>query len=263
MIQTVDDYIYSIRSQGGYSFSLNALRKQVPGSEHAISLALNRAVKKNKLVSVRKGFYIIIPPEYAGKGMLPVTYFIDDLMQWLERTYYIGLYSAAAILGAGHQQPMESYIFIQKPTLRPIRTNKLIINFMVKSNWDSIDIRMVKTDMGYVPVSSPELTALDLLYYQHKGGVSRSLPILEDFQELIQTNTLKETAERYPYISSVQRLGYLFDRELQFNEIVTPLETFIEQKQPHYTRLSTRHPKQGTYDKKWKILKNISLEETI
>ena len=263
MPDTVDDYIYSIRTQGGYSFSLDALRKQVPGSENAISLALHRAVQKNKIVSVRKGFYIILPPEYAGKGTLPVTYFIDDLMQWLDRRYYIGLYSAAAILGAGHQQPMEAYICIHKPALRTIRNNKLIINFMVKSKWDSRDIREVKTDMGYIPVSSPELTALDLLYYQHKGGVSRSLPILEDLYENMEADTLRETVDRYPFTSAVQRLGYLFDREFQLNEIVAPLERFIEQTQPNYTRLSTNHTKQGKYDPIWKIIKNISLEDEL
>lgn len=263
MVKTVDDYIYSIRAQGGYSFSLDEVRNQVPGSESALSLALNRAVQKNKIVSVRKGFYIIIPPEYAGKGILPITYFIDDLMRWLDRSYYIGLYSAAAILGAGHQQPMEAYICIHKPVLRSIRNNRLAINFIVKSIWDSRDIREIKTDMGYIPVSSPELTALDLLYYQHKGGVSRTLPVLEELCESMEQEILRDTTERYPFTTAVQRLGYLFDRELQLNEIAIPLEQFIEQRQPAYTRLSTLHPKQGNYDQKWKIIKNINLEENL
>ncbi len=262
MVKTVDDYIFSIRAQGGYSFSLDDLRSQVPGSENALSLALNRAVQKKKIVSVRKGFYIIIPPEYAAQGTLPVTYFIDDLMQWLDRSYYIGMYSAAAILGAGHQQPMEAYICIHKPALRSIRNNRLVINFIVKSEWDNRDLQEVKTDMGYIPVSSPELTALDLLYYQHKGGVSRTLPVLEELCESMELEILRETAERYPFTTAVQRLGYLLDRELQLNEIAIPLERFIEQKQPAYTRLSTLHPKQGNYDQKWKIIKNLYLEET-
>jgi len=277
-MKTVDDYIFSIRSQGGYSFTIDDVRKYTTVSASALSLALHRAVKKNKIASVRKGFYIIIPPEYAAKGMLPVTYFIDDLMKWLNRSYYMGMYSAAAILGAAHQQPMEAYICIHKPALRSIRNSKLIINFMVKSDWDSRDIRDIKTDMGYIPVSSPELTAFDLLYYQHKGGVHRAFPIIEEIvegmlddslkvgslevgsRESTKGESLKRAAERYPFTSAVQRLGYICDRILQLQEIAGPLEGFIEQKKPDYTRLSTKHPKQGNYDPKWKIIENINLE---
>ncbi|NBI56461.1 type IV toxin-antitoxin system AbiEi family antitoxin, partial [Photobacterium alginatilyticum] len=34
------------------------------------------------------------------------------------REYYLGLYSTAALHGAGHQQPMQSQIIIKKPALR-------------------------------------------------------------------------------------------------------------------------------------------------
>jgi predicted transcriptional regulator of viral defense system len=73
----------------------------------------------------------------------------------------------------------------------------------------------------------------------------------------MEQETLWETAERYPFNTAVQRLGYLFDRELQMNEIAIPLARFIEQRQPAYTRLSTLHPRQGNYDQKWKIIKNL------
>jgi predicted transcriptional regulator of viral defense system len=263
MSESVDDYIFSVRSQGNYTFTLEDVRKKVPGSNDAISLALNRAVRKNKIVSIRKGFYVIIPPEYSNKGIIPVTYFIDELMKWLARSYYLGLYSAAALLGAAHQQPMESYVITHKPPLRSIRNDRLLLNFLVKTVWDDQDIRQIKTDMGYIRISSPELTALDLVYYQHKGGINRALVIIEELTEHIKPKILLEAAKRYPFTAAVQRIGFLFDKELSFNELSKPLESYIFQNQPVYTRLSTRHPKKGNYNSKWKIVKNIPLESEI
>jgi hypothetical protein len=75
MAETVDDFIFTVRSRGDYTFTLQEILTQVLVSKEAITLALNRAV--------RKGFYVIIPP---------VTYFLDDLMRWLGRSYYMGLY---------------------------------------------------------------------------------------------------------------------------------------------------------------------------
>jgi predicted transcriptional regulator of viral defense system len=261
--KTVDDFIFTVRSRGDYTFTLQEIRTQVAGSKDAITLALNRAVRKNKIVSVRKGFYVIIPPEYSNRGIIPVTYFIDDLMKWLRRSYYMGLYSAAAMLGAGHQQPMESYIVIHKPPLRSIRNTKLIINYLVKTLWDEKDILQLKTDMGYLPISSPELTALDLLYYQHKGGINRALIIIEELAEYIKPEVLLETSIRYPFAASVQRLGYLCEYELGIEKLYKPLNSFISHNELSYARLSTNHPKKGSYNSKWKIVKNILMESEL
>jgi hypothetical protein len=42
--------------------------------------------------------------------MLPINLFIDDMMKSLNKRYYVGLISAAALHGAAHQKPMEYYV---------------------------------------------------------------------------------------------------------------------------------------------------------
>src|SRR3546814_1865195 len=79
-------------------------------------------------------------------------------MKSLNKRYYIGLFSAAALHGAAHQQPMEYYVLTEKPALRDIKNEKLSINFYVKKDWSEDDIVQKKTDAGYINVSSPELT---------------------------------------------------------------------------------------------------------
>ena len=47
---------------------------------------------------------MIIPPQYALKGNIPPSYYIDQLMEVLEKPYYVCLLTAAAMHGATHQR---------------------------------------------------------------------------------------------------------------------------------------------------------------
>ena len=91
-------------------------------SYFSIKLALKRLADKNKIISVSKGFYIIIPPAYQNLGILPPAMFMDDLMEYLERPYYITLLSAASLHGAAHQQPLVNFVCTILPSMRD--TNK-------------------------------------------------------------------------------------------------------------------------------------------
>src|SRR5207244_10392072 len=55
----------------------------------------------------RRGFYVIVPPEYRVAGSLPAAWFIRDLMDYLRRPYYVGLLTAPSLHGAAHQAPQE------------------------------------------------------------------------------------------------------------------------------------------------------------
>ena len=207
---------------------LDELKDQYQGTRKAFSLALERATAAGKIVAVRKGFYVILPPEFAESGMLPVTYFIDDMMRYLKRDYYIGHLSAAALLGAGHQQPMNSYVMIKKPPMRTITKKNLNLSFLVKQDWDQAAIRQLKTDMGPIPVSSPELTALDLLYFQKYGGVNRVIPIIDELSEQFSSDGLMKAAGSFPFKSAIKRLGYLLDHHLDQHDHAHELHGYID-----------------------------------
>src|SRR5690606_34577281 len=104
------------------SFSLEEVRSSFPeNSEAAIKLKLNRLSNKGKVISVHKGYYLIITPQYASLGILPPSLFIDDLMKFIEKPYYVGLLNAAAFYGAAHQQPQEYFVLTTFPVLRPTK----------------------------------------------------------------------------------------------------------------------------------------------
>ena len=125
----LDKYLENQLAEGKLSFSVNQLLKAFPDfSLNALQMNLKRLNKKRKIRHVMKGFYVIIPPEYKNRKIIPPELFIDQLFSYLNRKYYVGLLSAAALHGASHQQAMEYYIFIDNPTIRPNRVEGLKIN---------------------------------------------------------------------------------------------------------------------------------------
>lgn len=259
----LEDYITEIRSKGRYVLTLEEVKAKFDLSDKAVNQALYRLKTKKKIAQIRKGIYAIITPEYLRQGMIPPALFIDDMMKSLGKDYYVGLLSAAALYGAAHQQPMEFFVITSKPALRPIRNKKVKINFYVKKEWFQEDIRKIKTDAGDIKVSSPELTSLDLIYYQEGIGLSRTLTVLEELASHMKPNLLNQAARRYPQITDVQRLGYLLGNILQLGPLSAPLTKLINEKKVQPVGLSTSRNREGELDEQWKIIKNIELESDI
>ena len=115
----LENWVNQCLSRGKFSFSLNEIKDAFPNdSSITMKFRLNRLVRKEKVVSIFKGYYVIVPPQYSSKGILPPAMFIDGLMKFLERKYYVALLSAAALHGSAHQQPQEYFIVTEYPVLR-------------------------------------------------------------------------------------------------------------------------------------------------
>ena len=117
----LEDWVYQQISLGEHAFSLEKIKQAFTNvSEAATKRALARLSKKGKIFSVHKSYYLIIDPQHQTKGILPPTLFIDDLMKFVQRPYYVGLLSAAQIHGAAHHAPQEFYVFTNRPAMRPL-----------------------------------------------------------------------------------------------------------------------------------------------
>lgn len=259
----LEKYIDSIRSVGRYSFTLEELQNEFNISYRALKQNLYRLKSKNQIAQVRQGFYVIIPPEYSNQGMLPAYLFIDDLMKSLNKPYYVGLLSAAALHGAAHQQPMEYFVIVQTPAPRSIHNKKLKISFFSKSSWEQGDIVKKTTDAGYINVSSPELTALDLLNYTHKIGLNRATTVLQELAQNMKVSVLVRTASRYQSTPVIQRLGYILDKILGEEKLAGSLQKVLKSRTVVPVFLSTRNDKNGAIDDTWKVIKNIEIESDL
>lgn len=257
-------WIEKQQSWGKYTFSLNQIKQEFPEiSEAAILLALSRLSKKNRIVSIYKSFYLIVPPEYSAKGILPPVQFIDDLMSFIDKPYYVGLLSAAALHGAAHQQPQEYFVVT---STKQISTQKrgIKINYFTKKKIPDNLLDKIKTETGYVKVSTPELTAADLVYYQNRvGGINRVCSVINELSEEIKPGKLTRDFIETLSVTTIQRLGYLFERIVNQPELAKKLyHLALNQKIKFYMQpLKPGGNRTGfKNDKKWKIIMNTEVE---
>jgi len=253
-----DNYFNELVNSYKYTFTLSELQEHFHLSDKSLLQGLYRYKKNKKIVQIRKEFYGILVPRIAMNGQLSYFEFLDDLMKSLNKNYYVALLNAAALYGAAHQQPQVVYIFSTPPIPRNIKSSNLF--FLSKSNWNQEFIVQRRTQTGFISVSSPELTALDLCTYIWKFGVNRVTTILMELYEEMKPSILKKVAKEYDNISSLQRLGYILENFTENEKLTNAIHSVFQTKKTYYVPLSPRKEKRGEYNHKWKIIINMQIE---
>ncbi len=259
----LEKYLSTVRSQGRYTFTLEELKEKFDLPNTSINQSLSRLKKKGDVSQIRKGFYAIIPPEYSKQGMLPPSLFIGDLMTSLNKPYYVALLSAAAIYGAAHQQPMEYFVITETPAPRSIINKKLKIIFLSKNDWAQDGITQQKTNAGYLNVSLPELTAIDLFAYNHKFGTNRIVTVLQELTDEMKATALVKIAKQYTNTAAIQRLGYVLEIELLQQKLADNLWKVLNLRNYFPIPLSPQKEKKGDSDNRWKVIKNMEIESDL
>jgi predicted transcriptional regulator of viral defense system len=261
----IHTWIENLQSQGKYAFSLAFIQQEL--TEHsaiAIKSALNRLSKKGTIISIHKGYYLIIPPQYKSKGVLPPSLYLDAFMKHLNRPYYLGLINAAALHGASHQQPQEFFVVTTLPVLRPTQKKGLKVSYISKKEIPEILIESRKTEAGYLKISNPILTAIDLIQYETRiGGINRVATILNELAEALKPEVFNQNLLQNIPITALQRLGYLL--EYVFNNLVLANALFETIKTNDATLF--RIPLKASANKigfssnnRWKVIVNTEIE---
>lgn len=207
-------FMTHLLSRGQVVFSSAQAQEALGISRGALLDAAEKQQRRKHLLSPRRGFYVIVPPEYLAWGAPPPAWYIDSLMQYENRPYYVGLLKAAEMHGATHQAVMEFQVVTDKQ-LPKVRAGRSAIVFYYRKDMDAVDggLEDHKTDTGRMKVSCPELTALDLLRYSHAaGGLDHIATVLSDLAERIDPDRLADLSRGFER-SVVQRLGYLLDQQ--------------------------------------------------
>ena len=148
----------------------------------AADLCSSEQILQNELsASVYRGYYVIIPTQYVLRGSVPATYYIDQLMSYLQKPYYVCMLSAAEMLGAAHQRPQQFSVMTTFPKRRVVSTRNVTIDWYYRDGLPEEALITKNTETGTIRISNPLLTAADLVQYQqHVGGLSRVATILEE-----------------------------------------------------------------------------------
>ncbi len=255
------NYVDYLQSQGEYVFEQTTAKKALGCSTWAIRIAANRLMDKKRIIKLRYTFYLIIPLEYKSAGAPPPAWYIDALMKHQKQPYYVALLSAAALHGAAHQQAQVFQVMTNKP-LRPIKVGRANIQFFVKKNINQSDIMQKQTETGYMNVSTPEVTAFDLVKYPRATSIDHFATILIELSEIISPEQLLKTAKKEK-VYIIQRLGFLLEllEKHGAKKITAPLQNWLSKQTtctiPLVPNLSNHFT---SINKTWKILINKKIE---
>ena len=257
--ETLSDYIEQ-RLQGmRYSFSKDEALDETGLTDNAFKMAASRLKNKNRLISPRRGFYVIIPPQYQRRGTPPASYFIDPMMNYLEEDYYVGILSAADLYGASHHAPQQFQVVVSRQ-IQEIQRERLHIVFVKNKHLDKTPVTERNTETGTMKVSTPEATALDLIYYDDRAGhLDNVATVLDDLAETLDPKELLKVAKNYHSRASVQRLGYILEF-LGYEEQVSKLADWLKEQEPSRVPLSTYDERGGAErDRRWEVIVNREL----
>lgn len=206
----LSDYTTHLLSQGRVVFTDRQAMEALGIKKRSLLDAAEKLQRKGNLLSPRRGFYVIVPPQFLSWGAPPPTWYIDALMKHEQAPYYVGLLKAAELHGASHQAVMEFQVVTDK-RLPKIRAGRSAIVFYYRKDFAAVAdaLQDYKTDTGIMKISGPELTALDLVRYPRaSGGLDHIVTVLADLGPRIDGDKLPMLAGAYER-SVRQRLGFL------------------------------------------------------
>lgn len=264
-IINLHDWVDEEIIRGRYIFTKDDVKNlNLPVSNQALQNSLNRLVEKGVIMSPWQNFYVAIPTEYKLRGVVPPSFYIDKLMQFLGRDYYVSLLTAADLAGASHQKAMAFQVMTNGGPIRSGVKNGTKLEFTLRRNLPLEYTRRFKTQTGYMNVSGPELTALDVVAEENKvGGLSRAAEVLVELCE----NTSWD-ADKFPLINcfssvTIQRLGYLLEK-IEYHEQADCLYALFKQTDKTMRKMPLKQTVATNVtmpiNSRWKIIENYELE---
>ena len=261
----IKNWIIDRERTGRPCFSRDEVAGAFPSlSASSIDSSLSRFRSNGLIQAVHRGFYCVIPAHYAYVGKVPSAYYMDELMKWLGRPYYIALLSAAEMFGAAHQKPMVTQVMTELPCFSYSKKKNDSVDWQFRSRVPSQFVLRRNGENGQIAYSSAELTAVDLVRYSHSaGGLSSVATVLAELRETTDFNGAGQGVFKTADLADVQRLGYIYDAILgdgaQSETIHDELITMCRDLKPVVLDLGL--PSDGAkINRRWKVRVNHKIE---
>ena len=264
-VNNLQEWVVEEMIRGRYIFTKEDVQSLgLPISDQAILNSLNRLTERGTIMSPWHNFYVAIPTEYKLNGIVPPSFYIDRLMKFLGRKYYISLLTAAALNGATHQKAMVFQVTVNGNPIHSGIKNGTQIEFTLRQNLPLEFTNQIKTQSGYMTVSGPELTALDIVAEEDKiGGLSRAAELLVELSETTSWDDNKLPLLKYFCSSTIQRLGYLLE-QIEANDHADKLYDLLKKTGKTTRKIplkrSVKVSDDMTMNKRWKIIENYRIE---
>jgi predicted transcriptional regulator of viral defense system len=260
-LQSARQFILDRLQRGYYTFTREEIDRATGGG-NATLMALLRLRRQGWVFSPAKGFYIIIDPQHQGTGYLPVEWFIEEWMRFAGSEYYIGLLSAAMLHGAAHHKPQVTQVVRDHRSVN-LHKGAYRVDFYHKQEILAAMWEQRKSPAGYYRISTPEMTAYDLLRYPRAcPSLDLAATILAELGEQLETERLAQLADLPTDTSVLQRLGWLLDT-MGWEEKTSSLAHRLRERRRVWQSLRTDTPREGMRNARWHIIENADVEADV
>lgn len=233
-----------------------------PGS---VPVSLQRARDARKIVSVTKGGWVPVPPEYRDAGAPPAIHFIDALMRHLGHPYYVGFLSAARLHGASHQVPMTLQV-VTPALLRRRSIGKNRLQYIRRSATSERATQPHNVPTGRVTIATPATVVFDIVDAPSlAGGLGNVATVIGELlvERALDTDLLAAAASGYSNAVS-QRVGHLVEHMAREAGLDLGLDALRSAVGPtSYTGLDANVPLRGERNERWRVVINTELEHEL
>ena len=262
-------WIDELPKRGKTTFSLKEAENQFPEKPaSSVRRSLARLSASGRIHSVWKGVYAISLPEYGLDGIAPPIDYIDQLMRHLNCGYYIALLTAASYIGAAHQAPQVFHVICDS-NLHVKSKNGVVIEPVFKKTIPGKYLSEINSRTSTVKISSPELTAIDLVkYIKRAGGINHVATVLGELVESIDFGLVDSDFFTGVSAAVVQRLGYLLEVTLVEKIVADSLFEKAKQAKIKFAPIPLAVDKNRNIstvgkNSKWAILENYEVESDL
>ena len=228
--------------------------------------SLDRARQARKMVSVTKGGWVPVPPEYRKAGAPPPIHYIDQLMDHLGtrllRRFPVGRRLLRSLPPSTDGSPSG----VGCALAGAAQVGRSRIQFVQRQDAADRRTQQANVPTGRVTVSTPETTVLDLVETPSLGaGLSNVATVIGDLlvEDQLDPAALADAARTYP-TTSVQRAGYLIESMAIEVGVDIELSEFARLVAPsNYTQLSPSSPPTSSRAKRWRVQINTTIEHDL
>jgi len=257
-LRSARQFVLDRLQRGYYTFTREEIDFAIGGGD-ATLMALLRLRRQGWLFSPAKGFYIIIDPQHQGKGYLPVEWFVEEWMRFTGGEYYIGMLSAAMLHGAAHHKPQVIQVVCDH-RMTNLHKDAYRVDFYYKQQIAATMWEQRKSPAGFYRISTPEMTAYDLLRYPRAcPSLDLAATILAELGECVEADRLALLADLDTDTSVLQRLGWLLDTT-GWGKKTSHLAQRLQQRRRVWHLLRTDALHDGARDARWHIIVNADVE---
>lgn len=258
----IREWIHSREIRGKSTFSIADVKDAfAERPARSINTELSRQVSRGRVQSVYRGFYVIVPVQYQLKGVIPPAYYVDGLMEYVGKPYYLGLLSAAAMHGDSHQRTMKTQVMTVVPRIKVSGKNSLL-DWNYRQEIPEAFVVKKNAEIGTLRYSGPELTAIDLVQFaSHVGGYQRAATVLAEFADSVDVGKISGLVP-FTTVATIQRLGYLLEYVLSRREQADALYQILKLQGAWNSILlsNNRVRRDGAPANRWHVNGNIDIE---